>query len=149
MWRLYGPEGVAIQSTFGRLVKSFDDESDPIYIGKVTYLDFLADQPPTYGNTISVAFCKRKEFEHEREVRAVVVKAPAEWKSGSPPYAEHRDAHPKGFKLQVNLERLIEQVVLAPKSSSSFREEVQAALVRFGVCKPIAASHLDDLPALI
>jgi hypothetical protein len=49
MWKLYVShnEGIAIQTTFGRLVGSFQgDESDlfQVYVGKVEYLDYEMDR---------------------------------------------------------------------------------------------------------
>lgn len=95
MWRLYSHDGVAVRSTFHRLCASLVNEPESVYIGEIRYFDFRTEQPPTYGNTLAVAYYKRQEFEHERELRAVVVKTPTDWKSGSPPYEERRDVHPK------------------------------------------------------
>jgi hypothetical protein len=146
MWRLYSPEGVAVRSTFNRLCASLADDSELVYVGEVRYFDFRADQPPTYGNTLAVAFSKRKQFEHERELRAVVVKAPAD---GSPPYSEHRDSHPKFVKIASDLNTLIDRVYVAPGRSISLAEQVRDLLRQHRLDKQIVPSSLDDVPLLL
>ena len=149
MWRLYGPDGIAVRSTFNRLVASLANEPEAVHVGEVIYLDFDTEQPPTYGNTLAVAYNKRREYEHERELRVVMVKPPADWTSGSPPYAERRDTHPNGLKVTVVLDTLIERVYVAPGRSESFREEVRAALERHSLNKLVVASALDRRPVLL
>lgn len=149
MWRLYSPEGVAIRSTYSRLCASLVNEPEPVHIGEVRYLDFRTEQPPTYGNTIAVAFYKGRQYEHERELRAVVIKHPADWKGGTPPYEEYRDKHPKFMKIASGLDTLIERIYLAPGRADSLRDQVREALTRNGLDKPIEPSSLDDRPTLI
>lgn len=83
MWRLYltGSEGVAVQSTYQRLIDSFpqfDGESKGrnedntekellIHVGVVHYVDYEATNPIGFRRELR----KRKSFEHEREIRAV------------------------------------------------------------------------------
>lgn len=149
MWRLYSPEGVAVRSTFRRLCTSLANEPEPVHVGEIRYVDFRMEQPPTYGNTLAVAYYKRKEFEHERELRAVVVKPPADWTSGSPPYAERRDSHPKYMKVASDLDTLIDRVYISPGRPASFAEQVRGLLRQRRLDKPIAPSSLDDLPVLL
>jgi hypothetical protein len=149
MWSRYGTNGIAIRSTFYDFVKSFRNEPKPVHVGEVVYLDFATEQPPTYGNTLAVAYNKRREFEHERELRAVVISPPADWTSGSPPYAEQRDTHPKGLKVAVDLDALIGRVYLAPGIPASVMEDVRAAMHRQGLGKPVLPSVLDERPTLL
>lgn len=149
MWRLYGPDGIAVRSTFNRMVASLANEPHTVYVGEMVYLDFTTEQPPTYSNTLAVAYNKRREYEHERELRAVVVKPPAAWTSGSPPYAEQRNTHPNGLKISVDLDVLVERVYVAPGRPESFRDEIRAALEHYGLKKPVHHSVLDELPVLL
>jgi hypothetical protein len=149
MWRLYAPEGVAVRSTLRRLCGSVAQEPEPVYVGEVVYFDFRTEQPPTYGVTLPVAFSKRRQYEHERELRAVIVKPPAEWTSGSAPYEEYRDVHPKFMKVPVELDILIERICLAPGSPEAFQVHVREAMRRHGLDKPIELSALDDRPDLV
>lgn len=149
MWRLYGPEGIAIRSTFDDFVRSLQNEPRAVHVGEVVYLDFDTEQPPTYGNTLAVAYNKRREFEHERELRAVVIEPPADWTSGSPPYVEQRDIHPKGLKVSVDLDALIGRVYLAPGMSASINKDVRETLLGQRLDKPVLYSVLDARPTLL
>lgn len=149
MWRLYAPGGVAVQSTFYGLCASVEAEPGPVFVGEVRYLDFRAEQPPTYGNSLAVAYYKRMEFEHERELRAVVVRHPEEWTQGTPPYEEYRDTHPKHAKVPVDLDALIERVLVAPGSSERFREQMRDAIRESGLDRQIEVSTMDDVPRLL
>ena len=149
MWRLFGANGVAIRSSFARLCASFSEEMRSVYIGEMRYLDFRSEQPPTYGNTLAIAYYKRREFEHEREIRAVVVECPEDYQSGSPPYDTYQDIHPRGLKIATDLNMLIDGIVLAPGYTQAAEEQVSALMKQHGLDKPIMPSTLDDLPTLI
>jgi hypothetical protein len=149
MWRLYAPEGVAIRSTFNRLCASFVQAPEMVHVGEVRYIDFRTEQPPTYGNTLAVAYYKRRQFEHERELRAVVVNVPAQWTSGTPPLEELGAIHPNFMKIDVDVETLIEDVYVAPGRPESFREQVHQALGEYVLDRTIESSALDERPTLI
>ena len=149
MWRLFGADGVAIRSSFARLCASFARETRSVYVGEMRYFDYRSQQPPTYGNTLAVALYKRREFEHERELRAVVVECPEDWQSGSLPYATYRDIHPRGLKVETDLSMLINCIVLAPGHSQSLKSLVMSVMNDHGLNKPIQPSALDDLPTLL
>ena len=72
MWRLYSNQGngVAIQSTYGDLVKSIENEHE-VYIGCIQYIDYSNDMFPS-ANIYDPAMHKRVAFSHEREVRLVL-----------------------------------------------------------------------------
>lgn len=149
MWQLYAPAGVAVRSTFHRLCSSVEEESEQVHVGELRYFDFYSEQPPTYGNTLAVAYYKRKQFEHEHELRAVVVSKPQSWTSGSPPYEELRNSHPKFIKIRCNVSELIESVHVAPEQPETLRTEVVELMMRDNLDKPVIASKLDDRPSLI
>ena len=71
MWSLYlsQAEGVAVQSTVGRLKACFDATDKTILIGNIEYIDYAETGVP--NNVFCRAILKRKSFEHEREIRAV------------------------------------------------------------------------------
>jgi hypothetical protein len=67
MWKLYiaSNEGVAIQSTFKRLTKSFDSYTeDPVFVGMVKYIDYEKEWLPE-GNAFYPFLHKRKSLHHE------------------------------------------------------------------------------------
>ena len=73
MWKVYSllGQGIAIRSTVGRLKKSFSSAERPIFIGRVEYHDYekVLINP---AMVFPVVFCKRKSFQHERELRCVL-----------------------------------------------------------------------------
>ena len=80
MWDLYikGTEGVAIQSTFRSLTESFSlHADDSIFVGEVSYIDYENDWMPE-GNLFYAFMHKRKSFEHERELRALLCRYPVQ-----------------------------------------------------------------------
>jgi hypothetical protein len=75
MWRIYArtSDAVAIQSTFARLQRVLSDRA---FIGVVKYVDYDTEWMPE-GNTLYPFVHKRKSFEHERELRAVMQELPS------------------------------------------------------------------------
>jgi hypothetical protein len=71
MWRLYTQtqDAVAIRSSYQRLVSCLPDEA---LIGLVDYVDF-EETTIAMTNRLAPFAMKRKSFEHEREVRAVII----------------------------------------------------------------------------
>jgi hypothetical protein len=74
MWKLYAnanqDEAIAIQSTYSQLEAALS-VYDEIYIGVVRYIDYDTDIIPPH-NTLFPLIHKRKSFEYEHEVRAVI-----------------------------------------------------------------------------
>ena len=76
MWRLYGPAGagIAIESTRERLEAAMKDSAPhPVHTDPVRYMDFDNDPIDKGGHRHLMGFIKRKSFEHERELRALVM----------------------------------------------------------------------------
>jgi hypothetical protein len=74
MWGLYlknKDEGVAVQSTVGRLTRCLTEAAPAVYVGQVSYLDYQRQVLPR-GNVIWHVLHKRHHFQHESEVRAIV-----------------------------------------------------------------------------
>lgn len=74
MWKLYlkSNEGIAVQSSYNKLRDCIIDD-EQVLVGMVKYLDYEAEHIDP-GNILSAFVYKRKSFEHEREVRALVIK---------------------------------------------------------------------------
>jgi hypothetical protein len=75
MWDLYAKtnEAVAIETSYERLQRALPDEA---HLGCVQYIDYDTEWLPE-GNVLYPFMHKRKSFEHEREVRAVLLELPA------------------------------------------------------------------------
>jgi tRNA(His) 5'-end guanylyltransferase len=151
MWKLYlkSNEGIAIQSTFERLAMCItDDFTEQVYLGMVKYVNYEEYRIGTpYGgfHWLEPFFHKRKSFEHEREVRAIVIRMP------ETPEGITRIDMPSpiedGISVPVNLDTLIESVYLAPTIADWFAALATDVLQRYGVDKPVIRSHLDDVPS--
>ena len=71
MWKQYGNDGVAIKTTVPRLKKSFGPASEKVYVSPVTYIDYKTKFLPE-PNLMNLAFYKRRSFEAEKELRALI-----------------------------------------------------------------------------
>lgn len=131
MWELYlkSGEGVAIQSTVGRMIKSFDQSIDEVFVGQVKYIDFEKQEIPR-NNVFYLALHKRKSFEHERELRALVM---------SP------DNSP-GKLIPVDLTVLIQNIFVAPNSPVWIHDLVKKMTARYGLNKKVFHSGIEQNP---
>ncbi|MBA7507538.1 hypothetical protein ES706_06257 [subsurface metagenome] len=144
MWRLYlkSNEGIAIQSTFNLLKSSLKDENHNIFIGKVKYIDFERDRMPE-GNTLYPFVHKRKSFEHEQELRAVIQEFRYK-KNGEIDW--HKLPFDDGICGSVDLNVLIDRLYLAPTSPKWLLELVRSVTRRYELDKDVIQSSLDDRP---
>jgi hypothetical protein len=141
MWPLYvqGTEGVAIVSTVGKLKRAFDATPESVVIAVVKYIDHATDAIPR-GNFLQAFLHKRKSFEHERELRALVFMPHNGDRVQGPVAAE-------GIDIQVELRVLVEAIHLAPGSPSWFENTVRATLKTLGYEDlPVRRSGLDEEP---
>jgi hypothetical protein len=141
MWKLYVSHnrGVAVQSTFQRLVDSFQGDENSMFsafVGKIRYLDYER-QAFSDGNTFVPFLHKRSSFEHEHELRAII--QPISPGSGPPtesnPFAD-------GILVDVDLKTLIERVYVAPTSEAWFAALVEKIARKYGLEVPIEHSDL-------
>jgi hypothetical protein len=117
MWKLYtsGIDGVAIQTTVGRLKASLALEPRDLFIAKVRYIDHEAEQvsEPMEADALTPLIIKRRSYRHEREVRIILDRPPA-----NDPYVEYGmrlGIGHLGETLQVDITKLIEKIVVAEK----------------------------------
>ena len=106
MWKIYSREydGIAVKTTFEALCESFTDERT-VHIGKINYIDYSSEPIPE-GNLFSPFLYKRKMFEHEKEVRALVSSLPSQTEQSSTGEAA------AGLLVEVNLPVLIQEIVV-------------------------------------
>lgn len=139
MWKLYTqkqPEGIAIQTTFGALKQAINDSN--VQIGRVSYMDY----DETFFTSDSYFWYKRKSFEHEREVRAMVIadddlreKMVEDYKQGT-----------IVVNIPVDLEVLIQNVYVSPYADVWFKDLVADELKRCNLAKPVLYSSLNQQP---
>jgi hypothetical protein len=132
MWRLYSAsgQGIAIESTMGRLRESILDKNG-LVVDSVRYVDFDKD-PIEKGYRNYGLFLKRKSFEHEKEVRATVL-LPEEG---------------KGTLVKCKLDVLIGCIHVSPFAKPFFKDVVKN-ICAGNVCsinKTVIQSSLFDPP---
>ncbi len=114
MWQMFtqNSEGLAIQSTIGRLQKALQTEKEfNQYIGEVNYIDYKKEYIP-FDDMFFPFLFKRKSFQYEREVRIL---------------SDLQDKDIKindGLKINVDLNQLIEKIYIHPKSENWYKKLV-------------------------
>ena len=126
MWKLYSDigKGLAIQSTVERLRHCL-----PAYIKTepVRYIDFETE------STLERRFLtKRREFSHERELRAI--------------FSDDASVQKTGINVPIEPDALIEKLVVAPFMPAWFRELVGKIIVRYGCGFHVKTSVLECQP---
>jgi hypothetical protein len=149
MWDLYlnSAEGVAIETDFARFRESFSAEkTHNVFIGNVKYIDY-AKEPVPFGNFLFVPLHKRKSFEHEHELRALVwllsTLGRQKLSGESVPEKAMPGLPPEGINVQVNVEILIRSVFVSPTSQRWYVDVVRSVLEQYGFGKiPVVQSNL-------
>ncbi|MCY3017566.1 MAG: hypothetical protein NTW87_00845 [Planctomycetota bacterium] len=150
MWKLYSREdaGVAVVSTPARMRDAVDVSSyRTAWIQPVEYLDFEKDDMTLpFAKRAMPGLVKRKSFEHEKEVRALIrieeypedaklIFSP-EWVQGL------AETMPPGISASVDLPRLIEGIHVSPLAGSWFVDLVRALVERHGLAGLVRKSGL-------
>lgn len=142
MWKLYADweRGIAVRTTFRDMRESFTCSED-IFIGLVRYIDYETEEIDL-SLQLEPYITKRKSFEHEREVRAISVLT--EYENGQPVSSEEKYA--AGLYHEVDLDRLIGEVLVAPRAADWFVELVGSVMHRYGLEADVRRSTLADPP---
>lgn len=114
MWQIFtkNNEGLAIQSTIGRLKKALQPErAIEQYISNVNYIDYKKEYIP-FDDAFFPFLFKRKSFQYEREVRII-----------SDVSAQNISVN-EGLKINVDLNQLIEKIYIHPKSENWYKKLV-------------------------
>lgn len=131
MWRLYStflPSAVAVRTTYRRLYEALD--RDPfVAIGHVQYLDFKS----SYAGINDAFWRKRKSFQHEQEVRAIIVDR----------YCKDDQV---GKLVPCNLAALIEEVFVSPNAPGWFASLVNDVNAKYGSSVQVSPSEMKDEP---
>lgn len=130
MWKLYVSnlnEGIAIKTTYSKLYRALN-KNPSISIGRVNYIDF---NNKFTGINDSFWF-KRKSFEHEKEVRAIII--------------DHKENNEFGKRIPVNLKILIDRIYVSPISLDWFRELVGDVIKKYELKKQIMTSEMLATP---
>jgi hypothetical protein len=134
MWQIFtqNSEGLAIQSTIGRLQKSLLPETDfQQYIGEVNYIDYKKEHIPFDDSFFPFLF-KRKSFQYEREVRVITDIGASALQIN------------EGLKINVDINELIEKIYIHPKSENWYKNLVIQLVKQLGFTFTIEKSDLES-----
>lgn len=122
MWQIFTQknEGLAIQSTLGRLQKALEkDREFEQLIGEVNYIDYKKEYIP-FENEFFPFLFKRKSFQYEREIRVIT------------DVTKHHLDIDNGLKIDINIQDLIEKIYIHPKSENWYKKLVMDLISRLG-----------------
>ena len=144
MWALYSQfnSGIAIQSTYRRLDSSFDKTPEPIYIGKVKYIDYSKER--INDKHVLLPFVhKRKSFAYENELRVMTIAHDRITSRDS--FGGSSQLVEEGRYVKVDLDELIERIYVSPRAPPWLGELVKSILQRFGHSHKVTVSKLYSL----
>lgn len=134
MWQIFtqNSEGLAIQSTIGRLQKAMEVEKDyNQFIGEVNYIDYKKEYIP-FDDMFFPFLFKRKSFQYEREVRILS------------DLSEQGIKINDGLKIDVDINQLIEKIYIHPKSENWYKKLVIELVSKLGFDFEIEKSDLES-----
>jgi hypothetical protein len=140
MWKLYAQtnEAVAIQSTYQYLRNCLPEN---VFVGVVNYIDYETQWLPE-DNIFWPFVHKRKSFEHERELRALILEYPKNDK-GEIVRISNTES---GKLVPISPEELIENVYVAPGAPPWFVELVRKITSQFRYNFEVKQSILSKAP---
>lgn len=160
MWQLYAPKGaaVAIRSSIGGLRRTLGNPPPleagfgggaEFHIGRVEYIDYTSGRIPS-SSFASQFFRKRLSFEHEREVRALLVRYPVVT-AGEQFDNGYRLDHTRvpvdgGLRMPVDPAELIDAVRIAPQAPAWFTDLARLICLRYKLGVEPVQSELDSTP---
>jgi hypothetical protein len=151
MWKLYtrGIDGVAIQTTSTRLHECLSSLPNSGF-----WYVYYSDHEPDYADrsftrVVEAMFVKRRSFEHEREVRAILLPQKLDpGKAERMALGQSDGVWPSGGVVRVNIARLIERIVVSPDYPAFAIPSLQAFVKGAGLEVTVETSDLLRLPDL-
>ena len=134
MWQIFtqNSEGLAIQSTVGRLQTALQPETNyKQFIGEVNYIDYKKEYIP-FDDMFFPFLFKRKSFQYEREVRIIT------------DVTQNNIVLNDGLKINVNIEELIDKIYIHPKSENWYKNLVIQLVQQLGFDFTIEKSDLES-----
>ncbi|MDN3707589.1 DUF2971 domain-containing protein [Myroides ceti] len=133
MWQVFtkNNEGLAIQSTIGKLKQSLIEERIPQNIGEVNYIDYKKEHIPFDDDFFPFLF-KRKSFQYENELRILADVTPLDINVN------------EGVKIQVDVHTMIEKLYIHPKSENWYKKLVIEIVTKLGFEFEIEKSDLES-----
>jgi hypothetical protein len=136
MWNLYAArhDSICIQSTFRKLQRSL---SAHVFLGTVEYIDYNKEYI-SIEDAFQYIVHKRKSFEHERELRAVIWRIKSE--------DRFKIIEDRGMLVPVQLDKLIERIYINPNADPLLRDVVNGLKSSYSLTAPVHKSNVNDSP---
>ncbi|ESU22816.1 hypothetical protein FEDK69T_17190 [Flavobacterium enshiense DK69] len=134
MWQIFtkNNEGLAIQSTIGRLKEALQKERfTEQYIGEVNYIDYKKELIP-FDDAFFPFLFKRKSFQYENEVRIIS------------DVTSQKLTINDGLKIDVDINKMIEKIYIHPKSENWYKKLVIELVSKLGFGFEIEKSDLES-----
>ena len=134
MWQIFtqNSEGLAIQSTIGRLQEALKPEKNYTqFIGEVNYIDYKKEYIP-FDDMFFPFLFKRKSFQYEREIRIIS------------DLSDSKLSINDGVKIDVDIDQLIEKIYIHPKSENWYKKLVIELVSKLGYQIEIEKSDLES-----
>lgn len=134
MWQIFtqNSEGLAIQSTIGRLQEALAPENKyEQHIGAVNYIDYKKEYIPFDDSFFPFLF-KRKSFQYEGEIRIIS------------DLTKYNLSINEGIKIDVDINRLIEKIYIHPRSENWYKNLVFQLMEQLGFNFTIEKSDLES-----
>lgn len=119
MWKVYArTSGCAFVSTIGRLKEALLLSSQNIFLSRIEYIDFdkHAHQRTDMDVVVQDFLRKKRSFEHERELRALVY--------------DVTSADVNGISIAIDPEKLIDRIVVSPFACDWLKALIQQTTAR-------------------
>ena len=140
MWKLYGTSAgsIAIQSTYKKLAGVLPDDT---FMGMVQYKNYSSLEEGIPGDSeLYPFFHKRREFEHEKEVRAFI------WTTASKQRLKNPDDQPLGIKVDIDIDKAVETIRVQPTTPAWVRKSIEKLLERYDWGMKVMPSQIDVKP---
>ena len=127
MWKIYAKDfsnAIAIQTTFSDLLQQIGNKAT---IKKVRYIDYSRQ----FVGPNSEYWCKRKSFEHENEVRAILY---------------NLESDKSGISVKVDVDALIHNIYISPYSPAWLKPLIADLVKKYRFQINIASSTMLEAP---
>ena len=151
MWRLYlkTNEGVAVQTTVGKLCNALDKSTFIFRTSKVRYINYDSQiwyhgiDYPEPGYNLYVPFVhKRIEFRHENEFRILY---DVENEGHNEDYWDNQPDS-MGKRFEIDIDKIIDKVILPPTADEKIEEKVKRIMIKNNINGELSYSKLKDEP---
>jgi len=150
MWKMYGNDGIAIQSTFQKFKQALENKNgkEKIYFSQITYIDYTEHRFDNSLNLNLPFFHKHKSFENEQEIRAIIFETPIS--NSNILDVEALSPTQEGITITIednSIAKMIEKIHVAPKSPDFVIHALKDVVKKYGVSEDIVKkSNLDIDP---